>query len=64
MLTLFESVLMLPNAHRFSFECLAKTGGGVPRGTPGSRDLLVGVGPDHMAREVEAALAWLQHQGE
>lgn len=62
MLTLFESVLMLPNAHRFSFECLAKTGGG--RGTPGSRDLLVGAGPDHMAREVEAALAWLQHQGE
>lgn len=37
---------------------------GVARGTPGSRDLLVGVGPDHMAREVEAALAWLQHQGE
>lgn len=63
MLTLFESVLMLPNSHRFSFECLAKTGGG-GRGTPGSRDLLVGVGPDHMAREVEATLAWLQHQGE
>ena len=37
---------------------------GVARGTPGSRDLLVGAGPDHMAREVEAALAWLQHQGE
>lgn len=37
---------------------------GVARGTPGSRDLLVGVGPDHMAREVEATLAWLQHQGE
>lgn len=51
MLTLFESVLILPNAHRFSFECLAKTGA-LPRGTPGSRDLLVGVGPDHMAREV------------
>ena len=64
MLTLFESVLMLPNSHRFSFECLAKTGGGGGRGTPGSRDLLVGAGPDHMAREVEAALAWLQHQGE
>jgi len=41
---------------------LPKLGGG--RGTPGSRDLLVGAGPDHMAREVEAALAWLQHQGE
>ena len=24
----------------------------------------MGAGPDHMAREVEAALAWLQHQGE
>lgn len=63
MLTLFESVLMLPNSHRFSLECLAKTGA-LPRGTPGSRDLLVGVGPDHMTCEVEAALAWLQHQGE
>lgn len=43
---------------------LMRFGGLMPRGTPGSRDLLVGAGPDHMAREVEAALAWLQHQGE
>ena len=63
MLTLFESVLMLPTRTDSLSNVLPKLGG-VPRGTPGSRDLLVGVGPDHMAREVEAALAWLQHQGE
>jgi hypothetical protein len=43
---------------------LMRFGGLMPRGTPGARDLLVGAGPDHIAREVEAALAWLQHQGE
>lgn len=43
---------------------LMRFGGLMPRGTPGSRELSVGAGPDHIAREVEAALAWLQHQGE
>lgn len=43
---------------------LMRYGGLMPRGTPGARDLLVGAGPDHIAREVEAVLAWLQHQGE
>lgn len=44
---------------------LIRFGGLMPRGTPGPRDLLngCGVGPDHMASEVEAVLAWLQHQG-
>lgn len=43
---------------------LMRFGGLMPRGAPGARDLLIGAGPDHIAREVEAALAWLQHQGE
>ncbi|MFJ4193962.1 hypothetical protein [Pseudomonas sp. NPDC089534] len=41
-------------------------GGSAPRGTPGSRDLSMaaGAGPDHVAREVAAALAQLERQSE
>lgn len=41
-------------------------GGSAPRGTPGSRDLLLasGSGMDHVATEVAAALAQLERQSE
>ena len=44
---------------------LMEFAGGMPRNLPGPRELMAnGAGPDHIAREIEAALARLEHRGE
>ena len=44
---------------------LMEFAGGMPRNLPGPRELMAnGAGPDHIAREIEATLARLEHRGE